>query len=205
MSPRLDFARYVKGLQASGWPYPAALSMGLEVYRDNVRLFDTLMETLRLTVFPSHGTVVLAATGNESNREGQDGVPPYEVAVAIPAAAEGVVSVAAAGPNWGNGYTVASFSNTLPILTAPGESILSAALNGGLVPSSGTSMACPHVAGVAALWWQKLLMEGGANWPHGHAARQVMNRLSATARPNVFRADFDRSDYGDGMVTAPLD
>ncbi|HMM60612.1 MAG TPA: S8 family serine peptidase, partial [Candidatus Rifleibacterium sp.] len=37
---------------------------------------------------------------------------------------------------------------------APGDQIISCAISGGLVSNSGTSMACPHMAGVAALMYQ---------------------------------------------------
>ena len=51
----------------------------------------------------------------------------------------------------------ALFSNTFPKLVAPGVSVLSAAMGGGLKTMSGTSMACPHAAEVAALWVETLM------------------------------------------------
>jgi subtilisin family serine protease len=44
---------------------------------------------------------------------------------------------------------VAYFSNAFPEISAPGVAILSAKVGGGLTTMSGTSMAAPHVAGVA--------------------------------------------------------
>lgn len=41
-----------------------------------------------------------------------------------------------------------------PDISAPGAAVVSAAIGGGLVSNSGTSMACPHVAGLAALMFQ---------------------------------------------------
>lgn len=40
-------------------------------------------------------------------------------------------------------------------LMAPGELIVSSAIFGGVSVSSGTSMAVPHVVGVASVLWQK--------------------------------------------------
>ncbi|MNL57223.1 hypothetical protein D3C87_1807700 [compost metagenome] len=59
-------------------------------------------------------------------------------------------------------------------------------------------MACPHVAGVAALWWQ-FLREAGIK----PTARNVSARLIANARKDVFIAETDEADIGQGLVTAP--
>jgi subtilisin family serine protease len=62
--------------------------------------------------------------------------------------AEGFVSVAALGQG-AVGLRVAPFSNTFANISGPGVAIASAKLGGGLVAMSGTSMATPHVAGLA--------------------------------------------------------
>ncbi|MFH9610599.1 S8 family peptidase [Streptomyces sp. NPDC017448] len=70
-----------------------------------------------------------------------------------PAAADGVVAVGASDRQ----DRETSFSNwgSCVALYAPGADIVSARLGGGAVSLNGTSMASPHVAGVAALYKQE--------------------------------------------------
>jgi subtilisin family serine protease len=74
--------------------------------------------------------------------------------------------------------------------------IVSAQRGGELIPDSGTSMACPHVAAVAALWWQRL--RGDFASPQTVAAKLV-----ATARTDVFAGKLGPVDRGAGLVFAP--
>jgi len=198
MSLGFDFPGMVEQLLGLGMPRPAAISAALVAYRDNLRVFDRLMSMIRaLEPFAQGpaGMLVVAAAGNESGR-GQ--VPPFTVATSLPAAADGIVSVGAVQRRAG-GFDVARFSNGSPQVSAPGVGILSAQSGGGLLELNGTSMACPHVAGVAALWWEDVLSRGQV-LPGSQA---VMTRLLGSARTDVFAGAVQPEDRGLGLVTAP--
>lgn len=194
MSLGFDFPGLVKTRSEQGWPVDLATSFALELYRKNLRLFDRQLAYIRSREDFGGGTVMVAATGNESQRQLD---PAYEIAASLPAAADGMVSVAAVGKD-GDRLSIAPFSNTQPTIAAPGVGILSAALGGGLTAMSGTSMACPHVAGVAALWWEAAQARG---LPAG--GQTVVSQLQTTARLDSFADGIDELDRGFGMVTAP--
>jgi UDP-N-acetylglucosamine enolpyruvyl transferase len=59
-------------------------------------------------------------------------------------------------------------------------------------------MACPHVAGVAALWWEALRAA-----PIRASATAVAAKLLASARASVFAQNVDAADRGLGLITAP--
>ncbi|MEU9000637.1 S8 family peptidase [Streptomyces sp. NPDC048551] len=86
------------------------------------------------------GVLPVFAAGNDAT----------DACLVSPASARGAVAVAASGP----GDEESPFSNHGACVTlyAPGEDIVSAKLGGGSVAHDGTSMASPHVAGVAALY-----------------------------------------------------
>ena len=194
MSLGFDFPGMVKGLVEDGWPADLATSRALEAYRANLRMFDALMELVRAQEAFGPGAVVIAAAGNESERQ-QD--PDYEIAVSLPAAAEGVVSVGAVGQQ-GDTYAIAPFSNTFPQISGPGVAITSVKVGGGLRDLNGTSMACPHVAGVTALWWEAVRSS-----PVPATARTVLAKLLASATTDKFAAGVDIADRGVGLVRAP--
>ena len=195
MSLGFDFPGLSKKLTARGYPVDLATSIALEGYRANLRVFDNLMDLIAARAAFNGGMVIVAASGNESKRQKN---PKYEVSASVPAAAKGIVSVGALRET-GAGLKVADFSNTNPLLSAPGVNVVSAKAGGGLVALQGTSMACPHVAGIAALWWQRLKED--ASVPA--TASAVVTRLRATCRTDVFRAGVDMLDRGDGLVQAP--
>ena len=194
MSLGFDFPGLVEELVQQDWPVDLATSAALEGYRANLRMFDALMGVVRSREAFGPGAVLVAAAGNESKR---DVNPEHEIAVSIPAAAEGVVSVGALGES-ADGLRVAPFSNTFPQISGPGVKVLSAKAGGGLVAFNGTSMAAPHVAGVAALWWEEI---AAAAVPL--SVLSVTAKLLATASTLGFAPGVDVADRGVGIVQAP--
>ncbi len=132
------------------------------------------------------GSLVVAAAGNESER------PTRIAPVGSPANASTIMAVAAVGRN----FRPASFScgglnpGQDVDIAAPGVEILSS-LPGGLYDRwGGTSMATPHVAGVAALIAQSdPKFRGWALWA----------RLLQLTRPLTART----RDVGRGLLQAP--
>jgi subtilisin family serine protease len=195
MSLGFDFPGMVKRLTDGGWPADLATSSALEAYRANLRMFDSLMQMAKAMAAFKPGIVIVAAAGNESKTNVN---PEYKIAASLPAAAEGVTSVGALQQTDGK-YSIAYFSNTFPQLAAPGVDILSVKVGGGLRTLSGTSMACPHVAGVATLWWESLRKSGFVS----PTAQLVIAKLLATARTDAFAPGVALADRGAGLITAP--
>jgi serine protease len=160
---------WASGAEVSGTPrnpYPAnVISMSLGGPSSICpQTFQRAIDTAR-----QQGATVVVAAGNESK----------DSASTTPANCKGVISVAASTRTGER----ASFSNygDLVDIAAPGEDILSTYNNGIIAPRNdsyvylrGTSMATPHVSGVAALLY--------AVKP-GITPDQVEQILKQTARP----------------------
>lgn len=135
-------------------------------------------EQTAMTNFYNGGMLLIAAAGNAGN-----------TSLSYPASYDAVVSVAAVDSS----RNLASFSqrNAQVELAGPGVAVNSTWNNGGYNSISGTSMASPHVAGVAALVW--------SNHPQC-TAPQIRSALNRTAQDRG-TAGRDTS-FGFGIVQA---
>lgn len=194
MSLGFDYPEMVTTLIKKGLPHKLAASKALVSYRASLRLFDAVMEMMKTQSALGVSPLIVAAAGNQSRRHCS---PDFKIGVSLPAAAADVISVAAIARQEG-GLRVANFSNVFPTLAAPGVDILSARLGGGLKCSMGTSTACPHVAGVAALWLEKL-----RNGTRKTDAARLAATLRSSARKEELTGAYDPSDVGFGVVAAP--
>lgn len=125
------------------------------------------------------GVLLIAAAGNSG---------PGNNTVGFPAKYPHVMAVSAVDSS----DMIANFSSRGPEIEvcAPGVSVLSTTRNGGYGTMSGTSMACPHVAGVAALAWGS----------HRGANNKQVRWLVNTFVDKV--GDQDPEKYGKGRVNA---
>jgi subtilisin len=129
------------------------------------------------------GLLLVAAAGNDGNAEGTDDNVDY------PARYDSVIAVAATDKNNKRAISQIWNSSTGPAveLAAPGVSIYSTWRNDTYAISNGTSMACPHVAGTAALVWKA--------YPE-YNNTQVREKLQSTAEDLGASGRDDEFGYG---------
>lgn len=187
MSLGIDFPLFQRRLVASGKTDLEATSIALQAYRENVRLFDRLSAVFTHAVTIT-APLLIAASGNESER------PRFTIANAPPSEADGILSVGAID----QAQQIAKFSNTGVDCCAPGVNILSADFKNptGLKALSGTSMATPHVAGVAVILAGRLMQQPGS-----FSAQQLRDEVIAGC---VRVSGLTLSDGGRGAVRIPV-
>lgn len=163
------------------------VSMSLGAPAQPGQAYSRVFETVARRAL-TRGTLIVAAAGNESSR-------PFSIRpVGHPANCPSILAVGALDPalgiapfscggNGGNGGEVD--------LAAPGVAVNSAWPRPTLRNTiSGTSMATPHVAGIAALW---------AETDPALRGRALWDQLTRSALPLPLPA----SDVGAGLVQAP--
>jgi subtilisin len=162
------------------------ISMSLGSRRPAGGAFSVAYERVAQNLLQSTpGSLIVAAAGNDSTR------PWSIVPVENPAACPSILAVAAVD----SASQIAYFScgQIDPIgevnLSAPGVAVYSTWTGGGFRSISGTSMATPHVAGVAALYLEdQPALSAAALWK----LLEARSRAAGSA-----------SDFGKGIVQAP--
>ena len=129
----------------------------------------------------NQGMLIFASSGNS-----------YSSGYNYPASLDNVISVASIDSS----YSRSSFStfNDKVDIAAPGSNVLSTIGGGGYAYYSGTSMACPHAAGVAALVW--------SNYPGlPHTLLEEILESTAEDLPQNSNDGYD-VEYGHGLINA---
>ncbi|MEI7529706.1 MAG: S8 family peptidase [Elusimicrobiota bacterium] len=121
------------------------------------------------------GVTIVCAAGNDSGPVNYPAKYPEAIAVSASDSSDKLASFSSKGPEIA--------------VIAPGVNIYSTGKGGGYKTMSGTSMACPHVAGLAAL-----AISAGASTPA--AAREALVK-AATKLPGL-----KPTDQGAGMIDA---
>ncbi len=174
-------------ISQNSWGYDETVN---EVYQQDREAIDYFVKNAGFDasgnqVGPMAGGVVIFAAGNDNRN------------IDSPSMYDGCISVAAVGADFQKAY----YSNFGPWvdLCAPGGdskkgfSVLSTLPNNSYGYMQGTSMACPHVSGVAALIVSNL---GGP----GFTAENLKNLLLNTLNDKVL--SYNTQEIGAGMVSA---
>jgi subtilisin family serine protease len=193
MSLGMDLVGFRDSLVEGGMHPKQATSTAMRILIDNVRFFDKFGSLLRSGAAFGRSALVVAASGNESDRFSGS---PFVLSAAYPGATEDFLSVAALEETGdaSHPFRVAGFSNAGAKIAGPGVNVLSSIPGGSLRAKSGTSMATPHIVGVAALWAQKLMLSSA------FSAEKVLGRLQASAQ---IPPGLDEADVGVGIPQAP--
>ncbi len=161
------------------------VSMSLGADLDQV---SNLYETVGRRAL-DRGTLIVAAAGNNASRPGNPGF------VGVPANSSSIMAIAALDPaNRPARFSARSSTRTGDggriDLAAPGVNVFSSWPMAQRYHSiSGTSMATPHVSGIAALWLEE----------SGLTGRELWALLVQNARP----LDVPSVDVGAGLAQAP--
>ena len=161
------------------------ISMSFGSSSDVTSLHEAIIEAY------SYGVVLVAASGNEGAS-----TPSY------PAAYEEVIAVGATNMS----DAVPSWSNRGVELSAPGVDILSTYPDDSYATLSGTSMACPHVSGVAALIQAAYYNKYGTILPVGSfsdASNSTVRGILHITAEDLGNEGYD-AEYGYGIVRADL-
>ena len=153
------------------------INMSLSRSNRNGASYDALEQQVIANAVANGVTVICASGNNHDNHAGYPAAHPECIAVTATQ----------------KGFTFASYSNSGPEIdiAAPGSNIYSSQNNGGYFSQSGTSMAAPNVAGVAAL---VISLEPSIT------PQQLQNKLQETA---TAAGEPGRDDYfGYGIVNA---
>ncbi|MFH1722155.1 MAG: S8 family serine peptidase [Candidatus Altiarchaeota archaeon] len=139
-----------------------------------------------------HGIVVSVAAGN---------VGPDSGTINTPASASGVIAVGSVDDHSNNFSSddniyetssrgPAAFGRIKPDVVAPGVSIFTTDKGGGTASATGTSMACPHVSGAAAL-----MLEADRSLSPADVRARLMH-----SSQNVINGDNSIFDIGAGFI-----
>lgn len=165
------FSDIIAGISWAAKNKMHVINMSLGGSQGTITLHEAIIKAVEA------GVTIVAAAGNSGPGAG----------VSYPARYDECIAVSASGPD----DSITSWSSRGPEVDfiAPGLKIPSTIKNGGYASWSGTSMATPHVAGLAALAVSK-----GAGNPNSVRAALVG---AATALPGL-----EPKDQGSGMIDA---